>query len=108
MAPSSPPNAGLSVSRTVRQPRSPERAPSRPNLFLTWAMKWGAIYLNKLLGAHAVIFMCSPEEPSYFMDPKQLRTLWPETWDQGFWGSEEKYLRLFHAAGNAVLLDETS
>jgi hypothetical protein len=80
----------------------------KPNLFLIGAMKSGTTYLNKLLGAHPAIFMCCPEEPSYFVDPRQLRALWPEAWDCGFWRSEENYLRLFQTAPDVVLLGEAS
>jgi hypothetical protein len=77
-------------------------------LFVIGAMKSGTTYPNKLLAAHPAIFMCSPEEPSYFVDPGQLRTLWPEAWDLGFWRGEERYLRLFRSAGDAVFLGEAS
>jgi hypothetical protein len=80
----------------------------KPNLFLIGAMKSGTTYLKKLLAAHPAIFMCRPEEPSYFVDPRQLRALWPEAWDCGFWRSEENYLRLFQAAPDVVLLGEAS
>lgn len=82
--------------------------PRKPGLFVIGAMKSGTTYLNKLLGAHPEIFMCSPEEPSYFVEPKQLRTLWPEAWDQGFWRSEDHYLQLFHPNGDAIQLGEAS
>jgi Sulfotransferase family len=82
--------------------------PRKPGLFVIGAMKSGTTYLNKLLGAHPEIFMCSPEEPSYFVEPGQLRTLWPEAWDQGFWRSEEHYLRLFQDCGDALVLGESS
>jgi hypothetical protein len=71
-------------------------------------MKSGTTYLNKLLGAHPQIFMCSPEEPSYFVAPRQLRTLWPEAWDQGFWRNEKHYLSLFRSCGDALVLGEAS
>ena len=80
----------------------------RPNLFLIGAMKSGTTYLSKLLGAHPSIFMCRPEEPSYFVDPRQLEKLWPYMWDQGFWRSQEHYLRLFELAGDATILGEAS
>jgi hypothetical protein len=80
----------------------------KPNLFVIGAVKSGTTYLNKLLGAHPAIFMSSPEEPSYFVVAKQLNTLWPEAWDQGFWRSEEHYLRLFQSRGDTVLLGEAS
>jgi hypothetical protein len=80
----------------------------KPNLFVIGAMKSGTTYLNKLLGAHPAIFMCSPEEPSYFVDQKQLRRLWPEAWDLGFWRDEHHYLQLFRSSGDAVVLGEAS
>jgi hypothetical protein len=80
----------------------------RPNFFLIGAMKSGTTYLNKLLGAHPSIFMCRPEEPSYFVDPSQLEQLWPYMWDQGFWRSREHYLRLFESAGDAPIVGEAS
>jgi hypothetical protein len=80
----------------------------RPNLFLIGAMKSGTSYLRKLLGSHPSIFMCEPDEPSYFVDPRQLRTLWPEMWDKGIWRSEEHYLRLFQSAGGAPIVGEAS
>jgi len=83
-------------------------AQHKPNLFLIGAMKSGTTYLNKLLATHPAIFMCYPEEPSYFVDPKELRTLWPETWDLGFWRSEDHYLRLFRSSGEAVMVGEAS
>jgi Sulfotransferase family len=79
-----------------------------PNLFLVGAMKSGTTYLNKLLNSHPSIFMCCPEEPSYFVEPRQLEKLWPYMWDQGFWRSREHYLRLFALAGDAPFLGEAS
>lgn len=71
-------------------------------------MKSGTTYLNKLLNSHPSIFMCCPEEPSYFVEPRQLEKLWPYMWDQGFWRSREHYLRLFEPAGDAPILGEAS
>jgi hypothetical protein len=82
--------------------------PRRPGLFVIGAMKSGTTYLNKLLGAHPEIFMSAPEEPSYFVEPRQLRTLWPEAWDQGFWRSEDHYLQLFRGNDDALHLGESS
>jgi hypothetical protein len=98
------------VSRDVGMYRERDHAnrPRKPNLFVIGAMKSGTTYLNKLLGAHPAIFMCCPEEPSYFVKPRQLSALWPEAWDQGFWRGEERYLRLFHSSGDAVHLGEAS
>jgi hypothetical protein len=80
----------------------------KPNLFLIGAMKSGTTYLCKLLDSHPAIFMCQPEEPSYFVDAKQLKKLWPYMWEQGFWRSEDNYLRLFEATGDATILGEAS
>jgi hypothetical protein len=82
--------------------------PRKPGLFVIGAMKSGTTYLNKLLGAHPEILMCEPEEPSYFVDPKQLRSLWPDAWDEGLWRSEDNYLRLFCGNQNAIHLGESS
>jgi hypothetical protein len=80
----------------------------RPNLFLIGAMKAGTHYLRKLLKAHPDIFMCEPEEPSYFVDPQHLRGIYPEMWQLGLWRSEERYLELFRPAGDAPILGEAS
>jgi hypothetical protein len=52
--------------------------------------------------------MCTPEEPTYFVDPRQLAKLWPYMWDQGFWRGEDQYLRLFESAGDAEIVGEAS
>ena len=68
---------------------------ARPNLFIIGAMKSGTTYLRKLLAAHPAIFMCEPDEPSYFVEPRELRKLWPDMWRQRIWQSEKRYLALF-------------
>jgi len=80
----------------------------KPNLFLIGAMKAGTHYLRKLLNAHPDIFMCEPDEPSYFVDPRDLRRIYPEMWQQRLWRSEERYLELFMPAGDARILGEAS
>jgi hypothetical protein len=80
----------------------------KPNLFVIGAMKSGTNYLRKLLNAHPAIFMCEPGEPSYFVEPRQLKTIWPRMWEHGFWQSEQQYLELFKSAGDAVILGEAS
>src|SRR5271170_4673027 len=80
----------------------------KPDLFLIGAMKSGTTYLRKLLNAHPKIFMCEPDEPSYFVDPQQLKSIWIEMWERGFWKSEEHYLELFKSAGDATILGEAS
>lgn len=82
--------------------------PRKPNLFLIGAMKAGTNYLRKLLGAHPDIFMCEPREPSYFVDPRQLKRVYPEMWQLQLWRSEERYLELFRSAGNARILGDAS
>jgi len=80
----------------------------KPNLFLIGAMKSGTTYLRKLLNAHPDIFMCEPDEPSYFVEPRHLRMVWPEMWSRGLWRSEERYLELFQRAGDTPYLGEAS
>ncbi len=79
-----------------------------PGLFLIGAMKSGTNYLRKLLGRHPAIFMTKVDEPSYFVDPDELKRIWPDMWARGFWRDERNYLRLFAAAGNASILGEAS
>lgn len=71
-------------------------------------MKSGTTYLTKLLNSHPSIFMCYPEEPSFFVDQAQLRRIWRDMWDEGYWKSQESYLRLFQTAENATILGESS
>ena len=81
---------------------------NRPNLFLIGAMKSSTTFLSGLLGAHPEIFMARPEEPSFFVDPGQLKKIWPYVWDQGFWRSEQAYLQLFDEAGHCSIVGEAS
>jgi len=80
----------------------------KPNLFLIGAMKAGTTYLRKLLRSHPDIFMSDPDEPSYFVDQRDLKRLWPEMWSRGLWRGEQRYLRLFEPAGAAAVLGEAS
>ena len=80
----------------------------KPNLFLIGAMKAGTHYVRKLLKAHPDIFMCEPDEPSYFVDPQDLRRIYPEMWQRRLWRSEERYLELFRPAGDAPILGDAS
>jgi hypothetical protein len=79
-----------------------------PNLFIIGAMKSGTTFLWSLLASHPAIFLCRPKEPSYFIDPAQLRELQPWLWQQGYWQSEEFYLKLFQSARNAAIVGEAS
>lgn len=80
----------------------------KPNLFVIGAMKSGTTYLSVLLNSHPSIFICYPEEPSYFVDAKQLRKIWPYMWEFGYWRSLEHYLQLFDSAGDAAVIGEAS
>jgi hypothetical protein len=80
----------------------------RPNLFIIGAMKAGTTFLWRLLGSHPSIFMSRAKEPSYFVDPTQLRELQPWLWEQGYWRDEEVYLSLFQSAGDASVIGEAS
>ncbi len=71
-------------------------------------MKSGTSYLRKLLNAHPDIYMCEPDEPSYFVEARHLKTLYPEMWERGLWRSEDRYLDLFRPGGDASILGEAS
>jgi hypothetical protein len=80
----------------------------RPNVFLVGAMKSGTTHLSELLGDHPAIFMSSPKEPCHFVEGKALRRVWPYRWREGYWRSEQQYLRLFANAGDAPVIAEAS
>ncbi len=82
----------------------PVRGARRPDLFIIGSMKSGTTYLHSLLGLHPSIFMSRPKEPSAFVEPEQLRRLWPWAWKLGYWKSEERYLQLFQSAGTATIV----
>jgi hypothetical protein len=79
-----------------------------PGLFVIGAMKSGTNYLRKLLGRHPSICMTEVDEPSYFVDPDELKVIWPEKWAHGYWRDERNYLQLFASAGDATILGEAS
>jgi hypothetical protein len=76
----------------------------KPNLFIIGSMKSGTTYLHSLLASHPSIFMSDPKEPCAFVEPDQLRALWPAAWDQGYWRDQERYLQLFQSAGAAKVV----
>jgi hypothetical protein len=80
----------------------------KPNLFIIGAMKSGTTFLCSLLASHPSIFLSRPKEPSYFIDPTQLRELQPWLWEQGYWRSEEVYLDLFQSAHASPIVGEAS
>ena len=80
----------------------------KPNLFLIGAMKSGTTTLHALLAQHPEISMSEPKEPCYFVDPDQLKTLWPEMWRMGFWKNESSYLALFKNKPQAIYFGESS
>jgi hypothetical protein len=79
----------------------------RPNLFVIGAMKCATSSLHAYLGTHPAIFMSSPKEPSHFVDREALHVLSPTLARWGYWRTE-KYLALFRAAGDAVVIGESS
>lgn len=83
-------------------------ASRRPNLFIVGAMKSGTSTLHAVLGTHPEIFMASVKEPSYFVDPDQLRQLWPVMEKRGYWRSVDRYLALFAPAGESPYAGESS
>lgn len=58
-------------------------------------MKSGTTLLWRLLASHPDIYMCSPKEPCYFVDPEQLRAIQRFIWKDGYWRSLDRYLELF-------------
>jgi len=96
--------------RTSNNPSAAESLQNarKPNLFIIGSMKSGTTYLYNLLASHPSIFMCRPKEPSYFVEPNQLRELWPWGWKQGYWRCQKHYLQLFQSAGAATILGEAS
>jgi hypothetical protein len=79
-----------------------------PGLFVIGAMKSGTNYLRKLLGRHPSIFMTEVDEPSYFVDPDELKIIWREKWACEYWRDKKNYLQLFASAGDATILGEAS
>lgn len=82
-------------------------AAPRPNLFIIGAMKCGTTSLHAYLDTHPAIFMCSPKEPNHFVDRAEMHALFPTLAGRGYWRTEE-YLALFRAAGDAVIVGESS
>jgi hypothetical protein len=83
-------------------------SPPRPNVFLIGSMKSGTTYLSQLLAAHPAIFMSSPKEPSYFVDPADLLRVWPAAGQHSYRQSVDGYLSLFASAGKATIVAEAS
>ena len=101
--------AGRGHRRGMAEVSALEQTDSRrPNLFIIGAMKSSTTYLHGLLNAHPDVFMSDPDEPSYFVDPDELKKLWPEMWRSGIWRSDEAYLQLFQSAGTAAIVGEAS
>ena len=71
-------------------------------------MKSGTSTLNMHLDSHPEIFMCTPREPSYFVEHTQLRKIWPKMEAEGYWRCIDKYLALFAQAGSAKIIGESS
>lgn len=81
---------------------------SKPNLFIVGAMKAGTRTLHALLAQHPQIFMCTPGEPSRFVEGARLSRLWPRMHQLGYWRDERAYLGLFERAGAARIIGESS
>jgi hypothetical protein len=54
--------------------------------------------------------MSVTKEPSYFVEPADLRAIWFGGWlvETEFWRSEKNYLELSQQAGTATILGEAS
>lgn len=81
---------------------------AKPNLFIIGSMKSGTSYLWRLLDEHPLVFMSNPKEPCYFLDPDELKRIFPLMWRQEYWKSESKYLGLFEAAEAVPVIGEAS
>jgi hypothetical protein len=79
-----------------------------PNLLIIGAMKCGTTYLHELLAGHPEIFMSTPKEPCFFVDPRELARGWPQMARAGYSGDEDRYLALFAAAGDCRYRGESS
>lgn len=71
-------------------------------------MKSGSTTLHELLAEHPQVCMSEPKEPCYFVDPDQLKGMWPEMWRMGYWRDEQAYLSLFGAKPGARWRGESS
>ena len=80
----------------------------RPNLFIIGAMKSGTSTLHAILGTHPSIYMAKVKEPSHFVEPSQLKVLWPLMEQRGYCHSVDRYLTLFEEAGEAAFVGESS
>jgi len=69
----------------------------RPNMLIVGAAKCGTTTGAAVLGSHPEVFMSTPKELSYFVDPEYRRT---QTW--------EAYLQHFERAGDAKVIGEAS
>lgn len=85
------------------------RTLAKPNLFLVGAMKSGSSSLTHYLHAHPDIFMTMrPKEPSYFVDQKTLKAVYPAMERLELWRDEANYLKLFADAGDAKYIGDSS
>lgn len=80
----------------------------KPNLFIIGAMKSGTHLLHEALNCHHSIIMSAIKEPSYFVEPSQLRTLQLQLWNQGYCDNKKRYTQLFVSTGNEIYAGESS
>ena len=81
---------------------------NKPNFFIVGAMKSGTSSLHAILNMHPEIFMCNPKEPSFFVNNKDLRKLWPEMARKKISFKIENYLDLFKNSAGAKIIGESS
>jgi hypothetical protein len=101
-------NSILLRSSQYRQSQATHPALLKPNLFVIGSMKSGTTLLWRLLKSHPAIHMSTPQEPSYFVEPNQLRALDPRLWNQGYWQNQDAYLDLFKAGLRKTYIGEAS
>ena len=69
----------------------------RPNMLIVGAVKCGTTTGAAIFASPPEVFISTPKELSYFVDPKYRRT---QTW--------EAYLQYFDRAGDAKVIGEAS
>lgn len=79
---------------------------SHPNLFIIGACKSGTTSLHEYMGTHPDIFMSTPKEPSFFVDPPGFSPEWNRQVSR--YRDLDAYLELFVGARGRRYVGESS
>jgi hypothetical protein len=71
-------------------------------------MKSGTTSLDSYLASHPSIFMNRMKEPTFFVHGDELKRVSPGLYEAGIWRDQDRYLRMFEDAGDAVVVGESS